>query len=257
MKVKVQDLNLTLGLELCYPPYPSVWWIPPDLRAVFLTHELEKHFPSMFESGTAPPISAALKSYEPQEVISAISENGSSVRGRLTQPFWPCMYPKGTKKQSPGPRTDRDPEEVGLIHGVEDDPAQSAVCVVKVLDPLVPAAGMQRLHGPLQCFGDDPDAIVGIPVELAGPHTGPLVVVFSLVLLWRLENKALGDTKLQPAGTSGTQCRELRLSRCPGSFCASSPWILTKTSYDRYYYHPHFTGEESHSGKWTCLVPQS
>lgn len=44
------------------------------------------------------------------------------------------------------------------------------VRVVEVLDPLVPAAGMQRLHGPLQRLGDDPDAIVGIPMELAGPH---------------------------------------------------------------------------------------
>lgn len=35
----------------------------------------------------------------------------------------------------------------------------------------MPAAGVQGLHGPLQRFGDDPDAIVGIPVELAGPHT--------------------------------------------------------------------------------------
>lgn len=67
--------------------------------------------------------------------------------------------------------TDRDPEEVGFVHGIEDDPAQRVVCVVEVLDPLVPAAGMQGLHGPLQCLGDDPDAIIGVPVELAGPHT--------------------------------------------------------------------------------------
>lgn len=67
--------------------------------------------------------------------------------------------------------TDRDPEEVGFVHGIEDNPAQRVVCVVEVLDPLVPAAGMQCLHGSLQCLGDDPDAIIGIPMELAGPHT--------------------------------------------------------------------------------------
>ena len=45
------------------------------------------------------------------------------------------------------------------------------VRVVEVLDPLVPAAGVQRLHGPLERLGDDPDAVVGIPVELAGSYS--------------------------------------------------------------------------------------
>lgn len=81
------------------------------------------------------------------------------------------MSARGTKEsRTRGPGTDRDPEEVGLIHGIEDDPAQCVVRVVEVLDPLVPAAGVQCLHGSLQRLGDDPDAIVGIPVELAGPH---------------------------------------------------------------------------------------
>lgn len=89
----------------------------------------------------------------------------------MTQPLLPCMSLTGTKEsRAQGPGTDRDPEEVGLVHGVEDDPAQCVVRVVEVLDPLVPAAGMQRLHGPLQRLGNDPDAIVGVPMELAGPH---------------------------------------------------------------------------------------
>lgn len=89
-------------------------------------------------------------------------------------------------KGSLGHGTDRDPEEVGLIHGIEDDPAQRVVRVVEILDPLVPTAGVQCLHGPLQRLGDDPDAIVGVPMELAGPHARPLVVVLSLILLWSL-----------------------------------------------------------------------
>lgn len=89
----------------------------------------------------------------------------------MTQPSWPFTSPRGTKKsRAQGLGTDRDPEEIGLIHGVKDDPAQRVVCVVEVLDPLVPAAGVQCLHGPLQRLGDDPDAIVSVPVELAGPH---------------------------------------------------------------------------------------
>lgn len=90
----------------------------------------------------------------------------------MTQPFLLCMSPRGAREsRARGLGTDRDPEEVGLIHGVEDDPAQRVVCVVEILDPLVSAAGVQRLHGPLQRLGDDPDAIVGIPMELTGPHT--------------------------------------------------------------------------------------
>ena len=76
------------------------------------------------------------------------------------------------------------------------------VRVVEVLDPLVPAAGVQRLHGPLQCLGDDPDAIVSVPVELAGPHARPLVVVLSLVLLWSLENKGWGTPGYHLQGRS-------------------------------------------------------
>lgn len=86
----------------------------------------------------------------------------------------PCclVCPQGAlrKAEPQGCGTDRDPEEVGLIHGIEDDPAQCVVCVVEVLDPLVSAAGVQRLHGPLQRLGNDPDAIIGISMELAGPH---------------------------------------------------------------------------------------
>lgn len=59
------------------------------------------------------------------------------------------MTPKGIRKQPRRLGTDRDPEEVGLVHGVEDDFAQRVVCVVEVLDPLVPATGVQCLHGPL------------------------------------------------------------------------------------------------------------
>lgn len=85
-----------------------------------------------------------------------------------------CCYRKGQKckqftftiRRTKGD----DSEEIGLIHGIEDDPAERVVCVVEVLDALVPAAGMQCLHGPLQRLGDDPDAIIGIAMELAGPH---------------------------------------------------------------------------------------
>lgn len=81
------------------------------------------------------------------------------------------MSPRGAKEsRARGPGTDRDPEEVGLVHGIEDDLAQCVVCVVEVLDPLVPAAGVQRLHGPLKRLGDDPDAVVSVPVELAGSY---------------------------------------------------------------------------------------
>ena len=87
----------------------------------------------------------------------------------MTQSLLPRTSPRGAKEsRARGPATDRDPEEVGLVHGSEDDLAQRVVCVVEVLDPLVPAAGVQRLHGSLERLGDDPDAVVGVPVELAG-----------------------------------------------------------------------------------------
>lgn len=87
----------------------------------------------------------------------------------MTQSLLPQTSPRGAKEsRARGPATDRDPEEVGLVHGTEDDLAQRVVRVVEVLDPLVPAAGVQRLHGPLERLGDDPDAVVGVPVELAG-----------------------------------------------------------------------------------------
>lgn len=82
----------------------------------------------------------------------------------------PHLTSRNAKEGAHRPGTDRDSEEIGLIHGIEDDPAERVVCVVEVLDALVPAAGMQCLHGPLQRLGDDPDAIIGIAMELAGPH---------------------------------------------------------------------------------------
>lgn len=42
-----------------------------------------------------------------------------------------------------------DPEEAGFILGLKDDPAQVVVSAVEVVDPLVLAAGVQCLHGPL------------------------------------------------------------------------------------------------------------
>lgn len=105
---------------------------------------------------------------------------------------------EGTKERRGQLRgTDRDPKEVGLVHGAEDDPAQGVVGVVEILDALVPAAGVQRLHGPLQRLGDDPDAIIGITMELAGPHARSLAVVLSLILLWGLEKQRGKGTKLQ------------------------------------------------------------
>lgn len=199
--MNAQDLNLTL--DDSPPPHRLV-----DSTCSVSVHYglynpqvIDRQFPSTSESITGHARFSSLAITEPTGSYFNKQENEAYIRGPVTQCLLPCMSPKGTKEsRARGPGTDRDPEEVGLVHGIEDDLAQRVVRVVEVLDPLVPAAGMQRLHSPLERLGDDPDAVVGIPVELAGSYSRSLVVVLSLILLWRLENKETRDTKLQPAG---------------------------------------------------------
>lgn len=138
------------------------------------------------------PVSATFAITEPQEVIST-SEKMKHISGPVTQ----CLLPyvtKGTKSQSPGPGTDRDPEEVGLVHGIEDDLAQrvvEGVVEVWIRWCRLLACSVSIAWSVLAIL----DAVVGIPVELAGSYSRPLVVL-SLILLWRLENKETRDTKL-------------------------------------------------------------
>lgn len=104
MKVKVQDLNLTLGLELLLPaPLPCL--VSPTCSVcsqpitASLIHELQKSiFPTCPRASTAPPVSAALKAHDPQEVTQAIGGNGASVGGCATQPSLLGMSPRGTEE---------------------------------------------------------------------------------------------------------------------------------------------------------------
>lgn len=85
--------------------------------------------------------------------------------------------------------THRHPEEVGLVHDVQHHLAHLAVVHREVVVLVLPLLDSQELHHPLEGLGDDPDAVVGKTVELAGLHAFllQLAAVLPLVLLGGLD----------------------------------------------------------------------
>lgn len=84
-----------------------------------------------------------------------------------------------------GAFTHRNPEEVGLIHDIEDHLPHFAVVHREVVIGVLPLFDPEQIHHASQSFRNDPDPIVGKAVKLAGLHTflPKLPTVLPLVLL--------------------------------------------------------------------------
>lgn len=87
------------------------------------------------------------------------------------------------------PTTHRHAEEVGLVHHVQHQLAHLPVLHGEVVVLVLPLLDAQELHHPGKGPGDDPDAVVGEAMELAGLHALllQLAAVLPLVLLGGLD----------------------------------------------------------------------
>lgn len=87
------------------------------------------------------------------------------------------------------PTTHRHAKEVGLVHDVQHQLAHLPVLHGEVVVLVLPLLDAQKLHHPGKGLGDDPDAVVGKAMELAGLHALllQLAAVLPLVLLGGLD----------------------------------------------------------------------
>lgn len=87
-------------------------------------------------------------------------------------------------------------KEVGLVHDIQHHFAHFPVVHGEVVVLVLPLLVAEQLHHAGQGFGDDPDAVVGEAVKLAGLHAFllQLAAVLPLVLLGGLEERSHGFT---------------------------------------------------------------
>lgn len=88
--------------------------------------------------------------------------------------------------------TYRHAKEVGLVHDVQHHFPHLSVVHGEVVVLVLPLLDAEQLHHSGQGFGDDPDAVVGEAVKLAGLHAFllQLAAVLPLVLLGGLEERS-------------------------------------------------------------------